>query len=80
LLNIKHIENIKRRNIEINKVMNFEKVCKSNRFSFLINLTPIKAKNNEARTIKLIVRDEFSFSLISLNSGIINMRQIAEIK
>ncbi|SHM14647.1 hypothetical protein [Flavobacterium saccharophilum] len=60
--------------------MNFEKVCCSNRFSFLINLTPIKAKNNEAMIIKLISNDEFSFNLISLNSGIKNIKQIAEIK
>ncbi len=60
--------------------MDFKKKCCSNRFSFFINLTPIKAKNNEATIIKLIISNEFSLSLISLNSGIINMRQIAEIK
>lgn len=49
-------------------------------FSFLSIINPIEVKNDETIIIILPLSIEFSFRLISLNSGIINMIQIAEIK
>lgn len=79
-MNIKDIESRRKSNTEMNSVMNSEKVCCSIKFNFRINLTATKVKNNEAKIITLMISKKFSLSLISLNCGIINIKQIAEMK